>query len=507
MPQLKRNNSMQQKPSAKISILQRISVRMLVLFALPTLLFGYAVNDAAAETISPAPAADTARVMLLGDFYGLILDRHPIVKQAATFSEAAKAELRMSRGLLDPKLSSTVGEKQLESSRYYTMWDNTLKVPTWVGVDVKAGFESNTGQYVSSDIRTPSSGLWYAGISVPLGQGLIIDERRNVIRQAQLLPVLAEAEQLKQVNKLLLQATKDYWDWYTAWNRMQLLNDGYNLAYNRFQAVKSRAEQGDLPSIDTVEALIAVQDRDNQRIQAEADYSNAMLKVSNYLWREDGTPLELTPLVLPSPGGTEISRLAVDSLNNLVIAARQRHPEIIKLDVKRDQLAVERRYQADKLKPKLNFEYNMLAKEATGFGMAVTDNYYANNYKYGLTFSYSLFLRQERGKLKLTEIKQQQVAFDRQQAEREITNEINQVYNNWLALEKQLLLQQQQVINAGLLRDGEQRRFDAGESSFFLVNTRETALISAQIKLFEMQAKYAKVKAELYWAAGSLIAA
>ncbi|MCA6363136.1 MAG: TolC family protein [Bacteroidetes bacterium] len=458
---------------------------------------------------SNAPAADSmkAGIMMLRDFYALLANRHPVVKQAATFSEAAKAELRMSRGMLDPKLSSTLGEKELTSSRYYTMWDNTLKAPTWVGVDLKAGFESNTGQYVSSDIRTPSSGLWYAGISVPLGQGLIIDERRNVIKQAQLLPMLAEADQLKMVNKLLLQATKDYWDWYFAWNRLQLLEQGYTLAFNRFKAVQSRALFGDLPVIDTVEALIAVQDRDNQRIQALADYNNAMLKVSNHLWSEDGTPLELTPQVLPAAEGTQISGLPVDSLNNLVMSAQMRHPEIVKLDVKTSQLAIERRYQADKLKPKLNFEYNMLAKEATGFGMAVTDQYYANNYKYGITFSYSLFLRQERGKLALTEIKQQQVAYEKQQMQRDITTEINQVYNNWLALEQQLRLQEQQVRNAELLRDGEQRRFDAGESSFFLVNTRETALINAQIKYYETQAKYAKTKAEMYWAAGRLLAA
>lgn len=499
-----KNNSLPAKKAPH----KRWLLRLTGLLAAAMLVYSTYTPAAYAQT-ETAPAADSVKagVMMLRDFYALLVNRHPVIKQAATFSEAAKAELRMSRGMLDPKLTSTLGEKELASSRYYTMWDNTLKVPTWVGVDLKAGFESNTGQYVSSDIRTPSSGLWYAGISVPLGQGLIIDERRNVIKQAQLLPALAEADQLKMVNKLLLEATKDYWDWFFAWNRLQLLEQGYTLAETRFKAVQQRALFGDLPVIDTVEALIAVQDRDNQRIQALADYNNAMLKVSNHLWSDNGTPLELTPEVLPAAEGTQISGLPVDSLNNLVANAQMRHPEIVKLDVKTSQLAIERRYQADKLKPKLNFEYNMLAKEATGFGMAVTDQYYANNYKYGVTFSYSLFLRQERGKLALTEIKQQQVAFEKQQMQRDITTEINQVYNNWLALEQQLRILDQQVKNAELLRNGEQQRFDAGESSFFLVNTRESALISAQIKYYETLAKYAKTKAEMYWAAGRLLTA
>lgn len=459
-----------------------------------------------AEQEQQAAPFNAVRVMQLSDFYQLILTQHPIARQAATFSEAAKAELRLSRGLLDPKLTSTYNEKELTANNYYRLWDNTLKVPTWVGVDLKAGFENNTGQNAPSELVTPSAGLWYAGISVPLGQGLIIDERRNVIQQAKLLPQLAEAERIKLINKLLLQATKDYWDWFYDWHRWQLLEQGYTLADTRFQAVCSRALLGDLPAIDTVEALIAVQDRDNQRLQAYADYRNALLRASNYLWRDDTTPLELTDSVIPSPIGTEILGLPVDTLNNLVVNARVNHPDIVKLQVKQDQLDIERRYQADKLKPKLNFEYNLLTKEANDFGDALSNQYYVNNYKLGLTFSYSLLLRQERGKLQLVKIKQQQTALEQQQRQRDIGTEINTVYNNWLAFEAQLKVQQFQVQNSEALRDGEQQRFDAGESSFFLVNTRENSLINAQIKYYELQAKYAKTKAELYWTAGRLLA-
>lgn len=504
MLQLKKVNKLQTRTKTMSS--PRLFLRILAAVVVLLLVILPKLPEAAAQLPEVKPAVDTPRVMPVRDFYALILNQHPVARQAALFSQEAKAELRIARGMLDPKLTSTVGEKQLDRSRYYTEWDNTLKVPTWIGVDLKAGFENNTGQFVSSDIRTPSAGLWYAGISVPLGQGLIIDERRNVIRQAQLLPALAEADRVKLVNKLLLQATKDYWDWYFTWQRWQLLEQGYTLADNRFFAVRERALLGDLPVIDTVEALVALQDRDGQRRQARADYLNAMLRVSNYLWRDDNTPLELTELVLPTPDGTNEQPIGLDSLSNLVVVARQNHPEVVKLQVKRDQLSFERRYQADKLKPKLNVEYNLLAKEATGFGMATTNQYYANNYKLGLSFSYSLFLRQERGKLQLTEIKQQQVALEQQQLVREVGNEVNAVYNDWVALELQLRIQRAQVRNAELLRDGEQRRFDAGESSFFLVNTRETTLISAEIKLRELQAKYAKTQAELYWSAGQLIA-
>ena len=41
------------------------------------------------------------------------------------------------------------------------------------------------------------------------------------------------------------------------------------------------------------------------------------------------------------------------------------------------------------------------------------------------------------------------------------------------------------------MRQSEQTRFENGESSVFLLNTREAVLVSTRLKLAELQAKYA----------------
>jgi outer membrane protein TolC len=58
------------------------------------------------------------------------------------------------------------------------------------------------------------------------------------------------------------------------------------------------------------------------------------------------------------------------------------------------------------------------------------------------------------------------------------------------------------VNNYEQLRNGEVQKFEAGESSIFLINSRETKLIEAQAKLIDLQGKYEKEKATLIWAAG-----
>jgi hypothetical protein len=59
-----------------------------------------------------------------------------------------------------------------------------LKKPVWIGPDIKIGYEKNTGQFVSDDSETPNDGLLYTGISLPIGRGILIDERRAALKQA-----------------------------------------------------------------------------------------------------------------------------------------------------------------------------------------------------------------------------------------------------------------------------------------------------------------------------------
>ena len=449
-------------------------------------------------------AQDSIQIFSLDDLFTIILDNHPVAKQSELLSASAKQELLMTRGLLDPYIGSSFNQKEFESKKYYTLWDNYLKVPTWYGIDLKAGFEKNTGPYVSGENFTSDQGLTYIGISVPLGQGLFIDERRNQIKQAQQLPIIAEAEKIKIINKLLFQASKDYWDWSYCYNKWKLYKNSLTIASTRYIAVNERARLGDISSIDTVEALMQVQNFEVLVEQSEVEYRNTSLILSNYLWSEDEVPLELTGEIIPSPAGSEITPITSDSLNNLILSASENHPDLLKLNGKLTQLSIERKYQSDKFKPKVYVDYNFLHSDFVVNNNIVNPNYLSNNYKFGVSLSYPLFLRTERGKYQMTKLKIQDATYQVQQTSREIENNIRVASNDWMALERQILIQENLVKNSEKLLIGEQIRFDNGESSIFLINAREITLISNKIKLYEMKTKYAKSKNGLYWAVGSM---
>jgi hypothetical protein len=66
--------------------------------------------------------------------------------------------------------------------------------------------------------------------------------------------------------------------------------------------------------------------------------------------------------------------------------------------------------------------------------------------------SIPLLLRQERGKLQLTKIKLQHNALELTQTTRAVENEIRAAFNDWQALENQIVLQERMVANAKTLR-------------------------------------------------------
>jgi outer membrane protein TolC len=188
----------------------------------------------------------------------------------------------------------------------------------------------------------------------------------------------------------------------------------------------------------------------------------------------------------------------------LLLQAQSLHPEIEKFAAKLEQLDVEKRWAAEKLRPKLQFDYNFLRTGSRPWSTETQNFSLDNNYKMGVQFSVPLLLRQERGKLSLTKLKIRQTGWERQQTAREISNGIRTTYNEMLAIRTQVSLQEEQVLNAARMLEGEQFRFSNGEGSVFLMNQRENSMIGAQIKLEELKAKFGKSKALFYWSAGAL---
>ncbi len=463
-------------------------------------------------SLAPTPglaATDTLPVFTAEEFYQAILQYHPIVRQAGLLSQEAQEQVRQARGAFDPKLFSDYKRKNFGNTLYYDKWQSGLSVPILPGgIDVKMTYDRNTGKYLNPEYTVPSTGLIALGVSVPISQGLLIDARRNALRQAQLAVNMADADRLALINKTLFDAAKAYWDWYLAYQQFRWLERGYQLADTRFIAVRQRALIGDAAAIDTTEALITVQDRQVQLQQASVDLQNTRLSLSAFLWstQEESTlqPIDLPPTVMPQAAPLNLAdRVPIQDLLN---RASQQHPDLIKLTNKQQQLTIEERYRRALLLPKVSVEASLLSRgplSEANYDGASSYSFQPDNHKIGVDLAFPLFLRAERGKLRQVQLQNQQTGLKRQQTGRDIVNEVQRSWNELLALGRQVTTQQQTMANQDLLVRAEVAKFQLGESSLFLVNSRETKLIDYQIKLEELRAKHQKALATLWYAAGS----
>lgn len=467
----------------------------------------YAIVSFCFLCIIPAKAQslDVNSVFTVKDFQSLVLRNHPIVKQAFLLGESAQAKVMESLGKFDPLLETHFGRKQFGNKDYYSNWENALKVPLYIaGADLKVGYDRNYGDYTNPQYYTGKSGLGGIGLSVPIGQGLIVDERRNTLWQSQVMQKYAEADKVKQILTIWFNAVQEYWNWYTAYQKYQLMKDGVHLARVRYEAVVKQAELGDKAPVDSVEAFITVQDRQIQLTKLDVELNNARIILSNYLWNENTQPAELPDYAVPERVDSSFADMNDAQLKQLLDYAESQHPEILKLKAKSEQLDLDVAYQKEMMKPKLNVNAQLLTRRNT-FG-DYHPGYYDfrwENYKISLDFSFPLFMRGARGKIRQAQIKKMDNEYDLLRTNRTIQNDLFTSYNALTGYNKLLFQQKQNIGTQKVLVNAEVSKFDLGESTLFLINSRETKLIDMQMTQQDLIASYKKKIAEIYYKAGT----
>ena len=419
-------------------------------------------------------------------FYEIILKNHPLAKQANLETQFGEKAILTAQGGFDPKAYTQTLQKNFNSTAYFNLLNVGLKVPTWYGLEFKSGFESNQGNFLNPQEKTPTSGLWYAGASLNLGKGLFIDQRRAELFKAKIYYQSTFAEQKLQLNELIYESGYAYWNWFMSYNSMQILDEAYRLANERYIAMKRTAELGDRPEIDVVESQIQVQNRESMLRNFETEFMGTRYKLETYLWNEQLLPLELDSLTLPQSMDSVSGEIAPLLTNQLIDSAVTNHPYLQITDFKIKSLEIERKFKKEQLKPEFNIQYNFLNQPIQNNPFT---NMSLNNYKWGITFEIPVFLRKERGELAKTNLKLQDEKYNLENSRAYLEFKIKNAWIEYKNAVVQLEIFEKTVIDSKRLLEAEIEMFDTGESSLFLINARELAYIQAKLKWVESTAK------------------
>lgn len=435
-------------------------------------------------------------------FVELILKNHPLAKQIRLLEQKANAELQAAKGSLDPLLSAQWDNKQFSQTNYYQLFNTNVKIPTLWGVEFETGYNLNKGYYLNPEEKTPYSGQAYAGLNIPLLNGFLTNERRTMIAQAGLLKGMNQAQIQTQLNDLLYDAVKVYWEWVFAYNEVKVWERAYKLNQERLRLTRIAFEQGDKPAIDTLESFSNLQDRQLRVQESLLDMQEALFVLSNYLWSDAGEPMQLSDKYIPQ-AFNPLFVLEEDFLNQLLNNINQNHPDIIGYNLKLQELGLDYKLKKNKLLPKLDLKYNFLAYNTANF-FETGAGAFAENYKFGVKFSMPIFLRSARANLDLNKIKTQETNYKLSQKRLEVQNKTRLYAAEIRNYTEQIKLISNNVQNYERLLNAEQEKFGLGESSIFVLNSRELKLIETQQKLFALQSKLEKSKISLAWAVARL---
>lgn len=427
------------------------------------------------------------------EFLGYVKKYHPMVKSANLQINNAQANLMMARGGFDPKIEVDFDKKQFKDKTYYSILNSSFKIPTWYGIEVKAGFDNSEGVYLNPENTLPNKGLSSLGINLPLGQGLLINQRMADLQKAKIQLQWSQAERKLQSIEVLYAASIAYFNWKLNYSQVQLYKNYLKNAEVRYNGVSRLIENGDKSAIDSIEAGITVRSRKLNLEDSELKLAKSKLELSNYLWLENNVPLEIQDNIIPED---QLGLTIQETLktNDLLIpnTAIENHPKINALQSKIAILEVDRKLKATNLLPKIDLGYYYLSEpsywNSTNF----------ENFKIGVNFSYPLFLRKERGGLQMAKFKIQDAQFALDLERVQLKNKIVSQQIEINSLVKQRKLISALVKDYDAMLTSEERLFTFGESSLFLINSRENNLVGSQLSELNMENRYFTSNVEMF---------
>ena len=210
-------------------------------------------------------------------FQQRVLANHPELTQIRNDQAQARQQITAAKGAFDPKLSASLANKRFKNDPYYAFTDIALSVPTYIGADIKVGFERGVGSKINPERETASGGLLTLGVSIPLARNLITDERRTFLARARAMSAIADADAIAGTNKLLLRATKAYADWYLTYRKLMIADSSVRLAEFRLASVQARIQAGENAPIDSIEAQLEVRRRRVMILEAQNETRIAAL--------------------------------------------------------------------------------------------------------------------------------------------------------------------------------------------------------------------------------------
>ena len=449
--------------------------RIRVLRWLPFLLLASGIGTSAAAQ----------SVLTLDQALDWTLTNHPLAQIAAINDSRVDVVQRQAQGAFDPRLKGDYERKSYLGSEYFEYGTAGVEWQSPFGLRFGGGYYlPDEGIYVNPERNVPEAGQAYLSAKLPLLQGLLTDEARIGVRRAQVAGDRLRQTGLVLRNELRFDLTQRYAEWAYAERVLVIAAATEALIEQRLRNTRGLVANGDKPAIDTLESRVALGNQRLERAQAAVEVELARRSLAELYW----------PLLddVTVTAGTELLALPARFDTTGWVGV---HPELRELTLTITDLELERRLAREKEKPKLDISYSLLG-DGLDFGPEYpgddTPGVLSRAYKLGASLSYPIGNRQARAKTELTELKIQETTAKLATKRIALLQKAEAYRRAARAYASQLDEARVLVQQAEDLLEAERVLFRLGESTQFLLNSREQSLQKARLTLAKLAFSYAK---------------
>ena len=449
----------------------------------------------------PLPVGPTEPIEL-EQVVDAIYQSYPLLRIAIAERAVAAGENVMAQGEFDLKLK---GETVNQALGFYKNYRQGVGFdqPLYGGGGLFGGYKIGQGNFEPwyGNRQTNSGGEFQLGLSVPLWQNRTVDERRAQLWRTAYGQNLVEPEIRSQLLEFVRDGSIAYWEWVAAGQNFRFAEQLLELAQDRDEQLRSQVKEGDRPEADLIDNERLIVGRRVKRLATLQKLQTSAVKLSLYLRMPGGVPFVPDPKLLPGafPEPLPIER---DAIDQDVMFALTRRPELMEFDITRNQLDVDLKQAVNLLQPSLDAVLYNSKDLGPDESLGEKSPYL---FEAGLQFSVPLQRRKAKGKITALQGKIAQWQAKRQYTSDKISVEV-QVAVIALDMAYQAIKQAREAIRL----NEEMQRFETikveqGDSDFLLLNLRETATFDARVievdallRYFEAQSEYrAAVAADL----------
>jgi HAE1 family hydrophobic/amphiphilic exporter-1 len=516
---------------------------------------GVDVNDQAPLTLNEAIA--------------LALANNKEINIARIDVEMAGFVVRAARGAYDPRLQtevdyqrSTVPTASLIGGADGTTTSSGLTGDMRVtgnspllggsySLDFNAARSTTNNQFVTLNPQYPTA--LTATYTQPLLRGLRIDENRRQIEIARRNVSLSDSQFRQHVIDIITRVQQSYWDLVFALRNLQVQIDAVKQARLQLESNRRQVEQGTLAPIDVVAAQTQVATFEQNVYSAQEAVTRAENALKTLMLPDRTAPLWSRALLPTSPVALDPPRTPLDQAVTTALANR---PEVEQVATSAEINRINTRFFRDQTRPQVDlvasysaaglagsqltggfnpftasntaiFErLNQLSANAglppldipatsaglPGFLIGGPAQSFANLFTFnfpttrvGVVFTLPVGNRTAEANLGRSLAEGRRITNQRQQVEQTIEQDVRNTMQAIRSAEARLAAAASARDSAEQTFASEQRRFNAGLSTVFLVLQRQTEMIAARGRELQAQTDLNKAIADFQRATGSTL--